>query len=523
MPRDRLAEALIERERERRGARSTWDSLWQAVTRYLIPEAATFQEEVSPGVERNRHVLDSTGPRSLELFASFLHTLLNNPAAQWFKLREMAEVERDYNSPVRTWAETAERQMLAEMARAGGGFYQQLHSAYLDIGAVGTAVLSVEAPGGRLRVRHHHLKDCVIDENDDGQVDSIYRQREWTPRQAHQRFPGLELPKDQTHRSRFLHCVFPTDDRDFAPLLPEDLEAHPWASVWVHVEQAQVLDRGGYDEFPYMVPRWLKWGSEMYGRSPGMTALPDLRMVNRMMETVLRGAEKLVDPPLVWRDGALLSPVRAFPGGMTFTDADIEPRPLIPPGASRIEVGNALLEMRQAAIREAFFVPLFASHDNQYKTATAVMQETDERNRAVSPMLMRMQEELFHPLIRRVFAILSRNGLIEDPPVEAAVDVEYVSPLVASQRQLDGLAIARLFEGLAPWSQTDEGVFDVFDTDEIAKAMHAASGAPAHLLRSPQEVKKLRQARQRQEQQQEATQTGFAGAEAAAKLMAAQK
>ena len=84
---DKLAKAVLAREEQERAARSDLDAVWQRIARYVIPRSATFTEEVSRGVERNRFVLDSTAPRALELFSSFLHTILNNPATQWFRVK----------------------------------------------------------------------------------------------------------------------------------------------------------------------------------------------------------------------------------------------------------------------------------------------------------------------------------------------------------------------------------------------------------------------------------------------------
>jgi hypothetical protein len=257
-----------------------------------------------------------------------------------------------------------------------------------------------------------------------------------------------------------------------------------------------------------------------------MTVLGDIIMVNRMAATVLRGAEKLVDPPILIPDGGLVSPLRYYPGGVSYTDGDVEPRPLLPPGASRIELGDALIDKRQEAIREGFFVPLFITPDSPVKTATQVMQEVDERNRATAPMITRLHHELFNPLVRRVLSLLTSAGRLPPPPStvdNVVLDVEFVSPVVASQRMQEGMALMRLFEMVSPWYQVDRGAFDWFSTDAVVRVLHAATGAPASTLNTPDKVDKVRKARQNMEQAAVQQQQALAGVDVLAKLQAAQK
>lgn len=535
--RDKLAEALIEREQVDRGNRSSWESTWQSVQRFLLPDQGSFMEEVSPGVERNRDVLDSTGPRALELFASFLHTLLNNPAQQWFRLRIRDNAELSKKVEVKKWMEEVERLMLSEMSSQSANLYQHLHTIYIDLGAYGTAVLYVEFVNGQLRVRAFHLQDCIVRENEAGFVDSLDRQEFLNPRQAKQRWgdaAGKSIDEAMKSRAsgsksqkfRFLHCVFPVSDQDMNSLLPARVKnsGSAFASIWINTKDRVVIQAGTFEEFPYMAPRWMKARGEAYGRSPGIKVLPDVRMANRMKATIIRGAEKLVDPPLLLPDGGLMSPVRLHAGGLTFTEGNVEAKPLIPPGASRIEMGNQLLEQVQRAIEKGFFVELFQTQDSPVKTATQVLQEGDERNRAVSPMLIRTQAELFHPLVLRVYRVMERNLKLPEPPEDlrgAVLDVEYVSPLTGSQRQLEGLAVMRLFESLAPWAQVDPGVFDHFEPDQVVAVVHGATGAPAQILRTKAKVKEVQDARAKQQQQAEGFARGADAADSAAKIISA--
>ena len=415
------------------------------------------------------------------------------------------------------WLEDISDITMAAVSGPNSTLYADLHTTYLFLGAFGTAVLYAEDGGdGLIRTRHFHLEDITIEEDVSGFIDVVFRKSKFNARQVMQRWPGRDLhsfgaafnSKDKLKLGvDILHAVFPTNDASMMEMMTKKQRLiagnFPYASVWLNAVDEVTISVGGFDEFPYVVPRWYKDRTSPYGRSPGMTVHPDVRMTNRMMETILRGAEKLVDPPLILRAGSLVSPVRLTPGGLTFSDGDVKPEALIPPGASRVEYGTELLRSRQEAIREGFFTPLFATPDSPVKTATQVLQEADERNRAISPMLIRMYQELFHRLIARIFGILNRAGAYPPPPLELAsaeLSIQYVSPLAASHRQVEALGTMRTAEGILPWAQADPTILDNFDNDAIAEVVHAGSGAPASILNTPSKIKAIREQRAQAEQ-----------------------
>ncbi len=453
---DRLAEALCQRHEEllKSPERGSISSLWQELSRYILTHESNFQESrpSTGGYLRNRDLLDSTAMRSLELFASSIHSLMNNPASQWFKLGVAGTETRKLGQSEQEMLDTVSAEMLRYMTARGVNIYSTLHSTYISLGGFGTACIYIGGGGDPLLIREFPMADIAIDESANGAIDTVYRVERLTLRQLLQRWPnrtpesfgprladpGMTDPVD------IVHAVFPSSelalleaeypgghDAGLMAQAAQRAKMFPWLSVWFNKEDKVTLDMGGFEELPYVVPRWYKARGEMYGRSPGMTTLPDARMTNRMMDTIIRGAEKLVDPPLMLPTGSLMSPLRVWPGAITLTDGIVQANPLLAPGASRVEYGQELLLTRQQAIREGFFTPLFATPDSPVKTATQVLHQADERNRAIAPMLIRLQEELFHPMLFRVFNILARKNLLTIPPGldMSNLDIEYVSRL----------------------------------------------------------------------------------------------
>lgn len=532
---DTLIDALHERQRFLRNHRSTFESLWSSIATYVIPRRQTFNEtDPAAGLERNRQVLDSTAPRALELFASFIHNLLNNPATQWIMLTS-GDPEVDRKPVVKKWLEKHQKRLMRKIAAPDSSIYTNFHEVYLDIGAFGTSVFFLERKGKTFKSRTFHLADVDIAEGEDGSIDELHRSIPMTIRNIRQRWPDAELPnkvaKMKEHEKFIvIHSVFPVKNEAFQLMDESDKRAAEiagagWASVWFVPEWQTRMQTGHVVRFPYMVPRWYKERRETWGRSPAMTVMPDIRMANRMKETILRGAEKLVDPPLLMPDGQLLSPVRLFPGALTYTDGVVDPKPLIPPGASRIEVGDALLKDTQQAIRDGFFVPLFVTPENPVKTATQVLQEVDERNRAVSPMLVRLQNELFHTFVLRSFELMDEMGEVDPMPnelKETGVTPKYLSPLAASMRQFDGLALLRFFEQSAPLAAVAPEMIDHINTDAAVKVLANSNSVPSEVLNSDATVRRIRDARKEQADARQQAAIVQGGGELAAKAKTAE-
>ena len=294
-----------------------------------------------------------------------------------------------------------------------------------------------------------------------------------------------------------------------------------FASIYYHKDENQIISIGGYNEFPYIVPRYLKSSSEVYGRSPSMTALPDIKMLNKMAETTIKAAQKMVDPPLLVPDDSFILPVRTQPGGLNFYRSGsrdrIEPLNI----GANTPVGLNLEEQRRKAIQQVYFIDQLISEQNQRMTATEVMQRNEEKMRLLAPVLGRLQAEMLRPLIDRVFNILLRNKKLPEPPEQLqgqTIDIEYVSPLARSQRQGDVQAILRTMEMIAPLSDRLP-VMDHIDPHMLVKDVTDVLGVPRKVLRSDQEIVEIRKSRAEQEQaameQQELMQNAQAAGQAA--------
>ena len=534
------ADDIIRRFEQLKGERSVWEQHWQEISDYVIPRRGDFIGSPagltagrSGGAKRTEQIFDATAPWALEQLASGLHGMLSGPAVRWFQLR--AEDERlNQIDSVRRWLEAASLHLFNVFNKPAANFPAQAHELYLDLAAFGTAVMLVEDQGGTVRYRTRHLGECHIAESASGRVDTLYRHWAWTARQAVQAF-GERMPDQiarmaETEPQRqfmFVHAVFPRTERRIGSELKTD---KPFASVYVSLEPRQVIAEGGFDEFPYMVPRWSKLTGERYGRSPAMTILPDIKMVNSMVKTVIVGAQKMIDPPLLAPSDGFLNPIRTKPGGINYYDAlaargPDSIKPLLTGGQPRL--GLDLIQSVQQAIVRGFHVDWLTLRQGDRMTATEIRQRREEQLRLLGPVVARSQTEFQDPAIERTLQIeirrsrpfwaAGRDGPLPIPPrelVEAELKIDYITPIGQAQKAVRVESMARVIEGVERMMAFDPALPAMVDAEASVREIADIYAAPMKMLKPPEAVAAVRaaMAEQQQRQQESAQATETAGA-----------
>lgn len=505
---DKRAAVLLKRFKTLQMQRNNWESHWQEVADYVVPRKADITKKRTAGDKRFELIFDGTAIHAAELMAASLHGMLTNASTPWFSLR-YTDDQFESDDLAKEWLQGATDVMYQEIHRSN--FHEAIHELYSDLITFGTAIMFIDSDSqDNLRFSARHIAECYVSEDEFGRVDTVYREFKMTARAAAAQFGDENLSKriakalaqDPYEEVNLLHVVMPRTERDSFKL---DSKNKPFASCYIDPDDKVILSESGFDEFPYVVPRYLKASFEHgYGRSPAMTALADIKMLNKMSETVIRAAQLQIHPPLMVPDDGFHMPVRTVPGGLNFyrsgTRDRIEPLNI----GSNNPLGENQLDQRRQAIRAAFYVDQLILGASPGMTATEVIQRTEEKMRLLAPALGRLQAELLHPMINRVFAILSRKKAFMAAPEFMSggqIDIEYVSPLAKAQRSGDVQSAMQLFEFLSPLLQIDPSVVDYLDLDGLAQHIIKVTNVPATVVRGAQEVEGLRQQRQQEQQQ----------------------
>ena len=508
-----------------RNSRGVWEAHWEEIAERVLPRSAEFTGEREPGDKRTAKLYDATAALALERFAAAVESLLTPRGAHWHTLRS-TNPYLNKEDDVRAWFDEVERVMFAYRYSPKANFAGQVHEGYISLGAFGTGCTFVdEGPVRGAIYRACHLADVYVAENEHGMVDTVFRKFEVSARQALRMFEDGDLSDDlrkcakdkPDDKVKLLHVVMPRTDRDPSR---RDRNNKPIFSGYFEVKTKHMIEEGGFDTMPYIVSRYVTGPRETYGRSPAMTILPDIKMVNEMSKTVIRAGQKVVDPPLLVADEGVMFPINSNPGAATFARLDGRNQPPIQPlhTGARVDIGLEMMEQRRKIINDAFLVTLFQILvETPTMTATEVLQRAQEKGALLAPTIGRQQTEFVGPLIEREFDILDAQGLLPPlPPIllEAGgeYEIEYVSPLSRAMKAEEGVGILRTLEMVQPIAAVDPGVMDNFNTDEITRTLADTNGAPQRILRGDDEIAAMRE----QRGQQEAMQAGLAGAPQAA-------
>jgi hypothetical protein len=495
-----LADDLIRRQQALAAERAGLDRMWQEIAELVKPMRADFTFTPAPGDRRAQKVFDATAGLAADNLAAGLWGMITNAANDWFTLRP-GQSGGEEDQETRRWLDEVTRRMQAGFAGSGQRFYSRVMELYADLVTFGTGVFYSEedAATGQVHFSCRHLAECFIAENERDEVDTVFRRFSFSARQAARRWGGNNhagvlraVEKEPDRRFAFLHAVMPRDETGGTGLMP-------FASYYLDVENRHLLSEGGYHELPYQVPRWSTATRGLYGDSPAMLALPDIKMLNAMSKTTIIAAQKAVDPPLLAVDEVAVRGLRTHPGGIIYGGLDENGRRRYEPlnAGGNVGLGLELEEQRREAVRQAFYFSLLLMVQQPNQTATEVLARQEEKLRLMGPHLGRIQSEFLDPLIRRQFGIMRRANLLPPPPRQlqgTGIRVEYVSPLARAQRAGEGAAIVRALESLMPLGAIQPAIYDNFDTDAAARRLAQSFGVPASLLRAPAAVAELRAA-----------------------------
>lgn len=508
--------------------RTQWESNWQDIADNLLGRR-DFLTSRTAGSRRDLRIFDGTAMQAADLLAASLHGMMTNPSTRWFSLAiDDDRVARD--EEVTLWLETVEDSMLRVFGDSESEHPQACHEFYLDLGTFATAGMFVgDAPGRGVLFSTRALGELYIAENAAGRVDTVFRKFKMTARQAKQEFgeagPKIEAAiaaDKQEEPFEFVHAVYPREEYDGSK---RDSKNMPFASCYVSLADKKIVSEGGFHEMPYLVARWSKDAGETYGRGPGWNALADTNMLNAMSKTVIKAAQKVVDPPLLVADDGVVLPVRTVPGGLNFGRMDAR-GPFIQPlqTNARLDIGLEMMEQRRQAIRSAFYADVLQVMRDPRMTAAQVYQIANELMRTMGPVLGRLQSEFLGPMIDRVFAIMWRQGQIPDPPLQAQghpVRVEYISPMAKAQKASVAQAVLRTYEPAIQLAAIDPSVMDNLDNDEAIHILAEANGAPMKMLRDKKARDRIREDRAEKQQAMENMQVASGIAEGASKVLPA--
>ena len=322
----------------------------------------------------------------------------------------------------------------------------EVHQCYLDLITVGTAcLLFEEAPIGSssaFRFTSIPLSEVCLDEGPTGRLDITFRRSQMDFLTLKNRFPKVDFSdrlikqaKEKEMKFRVIESVQPrvNGGYDYVAFLEPDSQYDSIKGM------NPVLKEGVFENSPFISFRWLKAPGEVYGRSPVMKALPDIKTANKVVELILKNATIAVTGIWQAEDDGVLNPsnIRLTPGAIIPKAVGSKGlTPLEAPG--KFDVSQLMIDDLRSRIRHALLGDKLGQLDDTRMTATEVLERSNEMIRILGATYGRLQTELLMPMVDRAVSILRRRGEVPEIYIDGRLlKVSYKSTRGDDQSQKD--------------------------------------------------------------------------------------
>lgn len=515
-----------------RSNRYSWWTHWRELADFFLPRRYKWlvtPNQMGRGSPINQHILDSTGVIAARNLASGLVSGKSSPTRPWFKLK-IGRLDSTQTSPVSLWLAECER--LLYLVFAESNFYNSIAVFYYDLDVFGTgAQLIYEDYENVICCYNPCLGEYYVDNDAKYQPTIFYREFVLTISGVVAEFgyencsqsvkKAFDDPTGSglTREIVIAHSLEPNDDgkaRAFG--FSERFKFRECYWEWGGTAAPQAggtnpmgfLRKAGYYDRPHIVGRWDVVGNDPYGRSPAMDALGDQKQIQLETRRKAQAIDKMVNPPL-WADIQLKNqPASLLPGGMTYLSGVMQTGKA---GIGSVydthqfpvnEITEDLNEAKER-IRKTFFNDVLQTA-SQYETRSNVTAvEWDMRKSEslvmLGPALERIDHEVLKQVVNRVFGIAARANIFPPPPPEIAgqeLEIEFVSMLQQAQQAAASAGIDRVLQVAGNLAGIDPSVMDNIDIDYALDKYSSLLNNDPKMIRSPEALAAIRQARQQQ-------------------------
>lgn len=501
---------LIKRFDSLRSERTTIQTMWDAIERFVTPYRGRFfydqRSEHSIDWYNSRDIYDSTAVMAHKNLAASIHGSITSPTLRWFDLRFRDE-KLNKNKQATNWMQAVSDAIHFELQDSN--FDLEVQKAYQDLVGFGTAIITLEeGPGkgwGGLNFTAVPLKEAFFECDHRDQVSRFYRFMQMTPAQIIAQFGPTKVPEDivkadeagNMDKRDVLFCIYPRNNRVMKWGEKVASGRRPWEYCYMLKDSGEKLgDEGGYYEMPAFVPRWSTTSSSQWGNSPAMDALGDVLTLNQLVKDDLRARAKIIDPPWLAEERSIITDLNLDPATVTVVRSVNGIVPMVSGGS--MQASDMAIDRLQSSIRNYFMTDRIDFPDLQAQpmTATEAQIRYERMQRYLGASLAHLRNDMLNPIVERAFNMLVRDGMVETPP-EAVVanggeyDIVYLGSLTRAQQTDEVAAIERTMMSAAQMAEVFPEALDVIDSQAAVRQIGRKLNAPADIMRDEGEVKAM--------------------------------
>jgi len=468
-------------------------------------------------------------------------TMLRPRGQQWFHAKTDSEnVNNDRDAKV--WLDWASRTQRNAMYDARANFVRASKEGDGDFIAFGNAAITREIVDyEHFLYQAWHLRDIAWDQGLTGAVNNVHF--DWKPqaRQLAERKKWtlspkvLELANSRDQQAfREIKCrrmILRADEYD---LPAAQTRGKPWVSVYVDCENETIMEEIALRTKPVTISRWATGGT-MYGKqyaySPAaIYALPDGRMLQQIVLSMLTSAEMANFPPLIAVGESINGAVNLYAGGITQADADYDERTgevlrSLDLRFDGIKYGAEQLDRLERNLQKTWYLDKIKFPEiTKDMTAYEASKLWDNFISGALPLFEPVEIEFNAAICEGTFEDMMDRGAFgpvrDMPAILRGRDInwQFDTPItVAAEKALVG-AFQAFVQTLVEGAQVDPDVVLNADMNTATREALGGTGSPAKWLYSTDKVKQLQAQKQQEKAAAAAAQQVATGADVATRV-----
>lgn len=504
MAETKKAEDVVRRFEVAKKRKTNWTELYEDALCYYAPHRETFHDDYeTPGTDKSGRglVFDSTGQDALQRAASNIQSSLTPPFRQWLFLEPGPALEGDSNA----------KEALSSITKVlftnlqNSNFDTQIAETYLDL-MIGTGAMLVfkGTPDKPFNFVNVPMSQLYLEEGIAGQTGNAFRRSMMPAASITKTWLDAKLDKE------LKDMIKENNDKQIALIEATIQRDDGGVDYMVIVEKSKsVIVERVEKSNPWIIPRWSTIPGEIYGRGPGIFALPDVKTLNKTKELLLKSASiSIFGMYTVEDDGEInVENIKLGSGAMipVSSNGGVKApsiQPLQVPGDPNL--AQLIIADLKNAINAMMFAEPLGPIDLPVKTATEVSLRQQDLAKRIGAAFGKLQYELITPLVNRMLDILDELGLVDLGPFRVDgnnIAIQHVSPLALAQKEEELVNTLRLAETLAGL-YGPEALAGLMPPDRLMKLMRSKLNVDTSATATDEEIEAGRQAVAQQLQQQ---------------------
>jgi len=430
-------EQIMKRQAAAQSKKDEFQQLYQDAYEFALPQRQLYGvwEGGATGSKKMQRVFDSTAINSTQRFANRLQSVVFPPQRKWAKLEAGSDIPADRKQQAQAVLEVYQDKMFTMLNQSN--FDIAMGEFLLDL-AVGTACMMVQ-PGDDIQPLNFIPVPLFLvsyEEGANGQVDNVYRRMRMKGESIQRQWPDAEIPQDIQRRIE----QKPTDDIE---LLEATIYDHKRGDYCYHVidkvtKQELVYRRRKMS--PWVISRYMKVAGEIYGRGPLMTALPDIKTLNKTIELMLKNASLAVAGVYTAADDGVLNPntVKIVPGAIipvARNGGSQGPALLALPRSGDFNVSQLIISDMRGNIKKILLDESLPPDNMSARSATEIVERMKELAQNLGSAFGRLINETMIPITSKILEVMDERGMIDMPLRVNGLEVKVtpVAPLAMAQ------------------------------------------------------------------------------------------